>query len=336
MTTQFNILFVVGIKHTFYCNECNDFDFIIPSDTSLLLKNGRLISKIRDGKLYVLYEADESNLPLKSIAGNTLRAGLKLNNPFFYNFTKPEIDISLTSLYQNKATENKLDNAKGISLVGRIFCHQISKPVRPVKVVLKNNLGNTLQTDTITSSNERSSLSYNLAAETIGILTVEEIYIGEKQNTTYYSYNEMLGKNIFGMVEITIADNFYSSAPEFDLKFEAKPETQKYYVIAKNFSDQDLNQLSVSDNGFAADIRPKIDFIKINPEKFTEHEIKPSLLSDSSSKLVLFMSQGLVSRSEKARKNIQLSKNGDILIKHLPQPAIEKSDANIIIQISKP
>jgi hypothetical protein len=44
----------------------------------------------------------------------------------------------------------------------------------------------------------------------------------------------------------------------------------------------------------------------------------------------------LVPRQEKARKKIQLTLNGDVIIPHLPQPSADKFKSEIIIQISKP
>ena len=53
------------------------------------------------------------------------------------------------------------------------------------------------------------------------------------------------------------------------------------------------------------------------------------------SKLSLFKSQTEVPRQEKARRNIQLVKNGEVLITNLPQLGADKIHGDIIIHLSK-
>ena len=60
------------------------------------------------------------------------------------------------------------------------------------------------------------------------------------------------------------------------------------------------------------------------------------MLGDSDIKVVLFKSNEVVTRQEKGRQNIQLRKNGEELIPHLPQPGAGKPTGNMIIHLSKP
>jgi hypothetical protein len=60
------------------------------------------------------------------------------------------------------------------------------------------------------------------------------------------------------------------------------------------------------------------------------------MLGGGNIRVVLFKSQAVVARREKARKKIQLKKNGDILIAHLPQPSGDRANGNVIVRISKP
>ena len=91
------------------------------------------------------------------------------------------------------------------------------------------------------------------------------------------------------------------------------------------------NQLSVTDGGFTEEGRAEITFTKVTAGSFTASDISPDLLTDSSSKVVLFKSQAGVARSDQARKKIQLKKNGEVLIAHCPslqpirQPQIRSS-----------
>ncbi len=138
------------------------------------------------------------------------------------------------------------------------------------------------------------------------------------------------------MIEIKIDSTFYTRPPEFALSFAAKQETLKYYVVAKNYSDSEFAQLSVLDAGFTGEGRSQINFIKVLPIDFTLTEISPTLLGNDDSKIALFKSETAVTRQEKARQKIQLQKNGDVLIPHLLQPASDRPNSDLIVQLVKP
>ena len=338
---QFRTLFKATISHTYYSQGCRDFIFIIPADTAQLLKSGKLIAKMREDKLYVLFEADETDTALVSIEGKTLRIGLKLLNPFFSNFTDLDFDFnSSRPLYQNLSTPDALDAAQAITLVGKVFSHSLADTERPVTVTLKDAKGQVLQTDTITATNDRLTVSYDLTGQAAGAYSVEESYSGNTKTTAYYSDAELQGEGIFGVIEIKIDSTFYTRPPEFVLSFAAKQETLKYYVVAKNYRDSEFAQLSVLDAGFTGEGRTQINFTKVIPDDFTEDDISPTLLGNGDAQIALFKSETAVTRQEKARKNIQLQKqkNGGVeeLIKHLPQPAADKANADLIVQLVKP
>ena len=92
----------------------------------------------------------------------------------------------------------------------------------------------------------------------------------------------------------------------------------------------------MTDAGYNEDTRPQVQFTKVSQGAFAATDISPSLLTNSSSRVVLFKSQSPIPRLEKARRKIQLSKNSDVIIKHLPLPGKDKSNSDMIIQISKP
>ena len=68
MTTTFRILCTLAIAHSYYSDGCRDFDFVIPADTTGVFRNGKLIAKVLDGALTVLYEADEGASALAPLA----------------------------------------------------------------------------------------------------------------------------------------------------------------------------------------------------------------------------------------------------------------------------
>lgn len=269
MTTLYKILFTVNVSHSYYVSGCMDFEFVLNADSEQLLRNFRLIAKVRADKLFILYEANDTGTALLIAAGKTIRIGLKLLNPYFSNITDLPITVKkkpVIYLYRNTANPSALDIPKEI--------------------------GN-------------------------------------------YSDPEIMQAGLSGIVEIRIHRSFYTSAPAFTISFNARKETLKYYIVARNYNANELNQLSVTDNGFTEDERLQITFSKLTSDAFATDDISPSLFAGSDTSVLLFKSQALIDRREKGRKKIQLHKNGDVLIRHLPQPGAERVNGDLIINISK-
>ena len=346
---QFHTLFTVSIVHTYYSQGCKDFSFVIPTDSTQLLKNGKLIAKIYEGKLYVLFQQDETGQALVSLTGKMLRFGLKLLNPFFSNFT----DFNLSySLYRNFTTPDAIDSAQSINFVGNLFSYELKKTPRPIAVNLKDHNDQILQANIVTVENDRSTISYDFQRtnQAIGLYFIEESDASNIKTTNYYFDPELQQQDLFGVLEIAITDSFYATPPEFVIAFTSKQETLQYYVIAQNYSDAEFNQLAVTDAGEAG--RLSINFTKFLPndtytkwldnanppnENAAKNNISPILLGNDSKKIALFSSPvAAVTRQEKARQKIQLRKNGDVLISHLPQPRSDHPTANLIVQLSKP
>lgn len=339
MTTKFRMLFTVGITHAYYSGRCKDFAFVVPADTAQALRNGKLLAKVRDGKLHVLLEADAADAALASATGMTLRFGLVLLKRSLANVTAFDFDFrSARPLYRNGTQAEVLDAAEERILVGKMFSHAFTDSARPVTATLKDRHGRILQTETIEASHDRSTVSYDLTSREAGPYTVEEDYSSTTGSRPYYVDTELHRQGVLGVLEIEIGGGFYSSPPDFEIIFHAKEETLKYYVVAKNFNDADLDQLTVTDVGFADDGRPQVHFTKVAVASFTPEDIAPALLlaQDGGAKAALFKSQSPVARQDKARRKIQLKKNGEVLIKNLPQPAEDQAKADVIFQLSKP
>jgi len=83
---RFHELLQLEVSHQYYADSCRDFQFLMPEDTAQLLRNGRLVAKDKAGGLQIVFEgADRARVRVVSAAGEALRVGLKLNNPYFSN-----------------------------------------------------------------------------------------------------------------------------------------------------------------------------------------------------------------------------------------------------------
>jgi len=146
---------------------------------------------------------------------------------------------------------------------------------------------------------------------------------------------ELLREGFFCLVEIRIAAGFYVTPPEFEIGFDAREDTLKYFVVARNYSAGEFNQLEVTDAGFSADGRPKIDFVRVAASAFTAADLPAEVLGGADVRVALFRSQQSVARQDKARKRIQLARNNDVIIPQLPQPGAAAATANLVVHLSK-
>lgn len=269
MRIQYKTLFTLAVTHAWYGGICRDLGFVLTGDAERLQRGARLILKELDGRLHVLFEADEGGAPVVSAAGRSLRIGLKLLNPLFSNFSVLPVDPSAgAAFYTNAADPARLD--------------------APRAVVLQD-------------------LDPELARE-----------------------------GIFGVVDIRLDAGFSTNPPAFEIAFTAREETLRYYLVVKRYSTAEISQLTVSDAGFTEEGRAEIRFTRVPAEDIAPAEIQPSLLGNAEATVVLFRSQAPVARQSRGRRKIQLSRNGEVLIEHLPQPGAERATADLIVHLSKP
>lgn len=337
MNTHFGILFSVKVAHSYYSGTCDDFEYLIPSDSAVLLRNRRIIFRMRNGACYFFGEKDETNVPIVPVTGITLRLGLRLTNPNFSNFTNLNLRSGATPLYRNLATPGALDAPVETVLTGALFSYPLTKTGRPVTVTVKDGNNNLVQTTTVTDPSDSTPVSVDLTGHPSGLYSLNEKLGGSTKKSAYYVDPELARQAIFGILEIKIGEDFpFATPPELVLNFSAREETLKFYVVGKNYTSTELNLLTVTDAGYNEESRPRIQFTRVSQGAFTATDISPSLLAGSGSRVVLFKSQNPVARREKARRKIQLGKNPDVLIRHLPSPSAGQPNSDIIVQISKP
>lgn len=147
---------------------------------------------------------------------------------------------------------------------------------------------------------------------------------------------ELMREGPFCVVEIAVDAGFYAAPPGFEVAFEAREETLKYYVVARNYTLAEFNQLAVTDEGFGAQARPQIDFTRVPPSQFGDEDLSTAMLGDAEARIAMFRSDQKVARRGEARKRIQLARNNDPIISQLPQPGPGDATANLVIHLSKP
>jgi len=355
MTSGFTIKYVdlltLGVTHEYYSGDCRDFEFVPASDTVRLMRKLRLLPRVKEGRWIVACQVNEDKSPVASVAGKTLRIGLRPSHPYFGNFTEygfaPRAAIPV---YRNSGDAGRLDAPFTAVPIAPVFSCELSSGVRPVSVRLEDPAGATVRLKdpagalvralTVTADAAASSVSFDLTGERSGLYTVEETYPAETHSTKYYLDPELTSKGVFAVVEITTDAAFHASAPVFKIALAARKETLKYYVVARNYSQGEMQNLTISDTGFDVDERLQVTFERVEEAKFDKKEdIPPDQLKtapEDKVHVVLFKSEALVARRAKSRSGIQLIHNADVLYKQLPQPPVHRPDANMIVHLVKP
>ncbi|WP_437316185.1 hypothetical protein [Sorangium sp. So ce385] len=336
MMIQLKTLLSLAVSHDYYGGVCKDVRFVIPEDVSRSMRGALLLVKIVEGVLHVLYRADEDGAPIVSAAGTTLRIGLSVQDPRFANITEGFAPADGVLHYRNATAPGKLDAPAKVALAGSSLSRALSAPARPVTVTLRDASGRALRAETITTQNDRSAVSFDLTGVTPGACGLEEIYPGGVSRTSaHYVDPELRREAAFGVIELRIDSGFYAAAPAFEVSFRARRETLKYYLVARGFTNGDVDHLSVQDNGFMDQGRPEVRFVKVPPSEFTPAEISADLLGGRDAKVLLFKSESPVARQENGRKKIQLMRNSEVMIEHLPQPGADRATTDLIVHLSK-
>lgn len=336
MNVQFLRLFTLQVAHGFYAGPCRDFAFIVPAETAARLRGGRLLARELEGVLHVLYEAGEDGEPRSPIAGVTLRMGLQLLNPYFGNITALPAGFPRARLrYTNAAAPAALAREADVTFVADTFAHPLGNAGRPATVTLRDGAGAVVQQDTVTAADGRMAVSYDLRGRPAGPLALQAAFPGPATETAALYLGAEL-RDAAVVVEVTVAEAFYGAPPAFRVTFEAREEVLSYYVVVDGYTPVELASLAVSDQGFGEDGRPEVTFTRIGPDDFAQADLPASLLAPAGEAVVLFRSGAQLARRERARRRIQLSKNGDVLMANLPQPGVERAQADLILHLSKP
>lgn len=325
MKTQFLTLFTLTVTHQYYGDAiCPDFDFMLAEHSRQALDGARLLARVQDGRLHVLFETALDNTPLRAIAGLELLIGLRLGNPAFEYFT--EALPAFLPLYTNIATA--LNAPQACDLVARLFTPTAAMPERPLTLALYRACDDALM------------LTREIKpGEVMPTLDLQHWQAGcyrMTQQTSAGSVSRALvlapclaDARVWGIVNIRVSEDFWSNPapPDFQIKFMARKETLSYYIVAPT-DWSDFDKLSVSGNS--------LTFDKLKPDDFPQEGISPTQLGLPTFQALLFRSQLPVQRSAVASLKIQLKRNGNTLVKNLPLPRADMPSARFVVHLSKP
>ena len=334
--TGYTPLLTLSVTHPYYRENCRDFDMILPADGVQLLRDGRMTARVQDGALVIFRGNNGEGEPLAKVAGSRLRVGLRLANPQLANLTRYDYDPrSGFPLFCNDTDPTLLDPPVIVTPCGRLLSHALRSAGCPLTVTLSNRDRQTLAVQTVTDAAPVTSVFFDLSGRPAGPYTVEEDDGGATQQTVYYLEPELVPRGLFAMVELNVDDLFYDTAPRLTVELAAREELLRYYVVVHNYSDKEIAQLAVTDAGHEAGDPALLTFDRLLASDDDAEKLTIDLLSGVGATVVLFRSAQQLTRREDGLKKIQLTKNGDVLIRHLPQPGPDRVNGDVIIHISK-
>ena len=159
---------------------------------------------------------------------------------------------------------------------------------------------------------------------------------GSVATAQLYVSAELRNAGAWGILAVKIDAGMYAAPAAFSINFTARQQQLKYFVVASNFTPTEFDQLDISDKGFGDESRTEVTFDKVPTASFTAADIAPSLLDDGTGRIVMFRSQAPVARRERGLRKLQLNRNGDVLVEHLPQPGADRAQAHLIVHLTKP
>ena len=328
---HFRTLWTVEVRHAFFGGACDALRFVVPAATLRALAGLRAIARERDGRLHVLIETDEADQPLVDAVGATLRFGLAPREPSFALVTVPTgLAVGETAVWDNAADPALLAGPRAVRLSGETARLAPRSSTRPLAMRLLDAASAERATATLASRDEAWTLPFTLPR---GRWRIEEFPPGPPVAWDLAIDPELAGA--WGLLELTASAAHVAAGQAFTLSFDARADTLRYYVVASRFSAAEFDQIQVHDAGFAAEGRPQIVFDRILPAAFDASHLAPALLDPSASaRIALFEAQGAVARRARGPTGIELHRNGDVLIGHLPQPGADRHDAQFVVHLS--
>lgn len=330
MSIHFRTLFSVEVAHGYYPAPTADLAFEVPAATPALAA-GKLLVRVHHGRLVVLFEADEAGLPLRDIGGTTLLIGLRAVNPYLANFTESPVAPGSLPLFANRSQPRALD-----TLAARLIAdRQRIEPTLPGRpLTLRWRLGAQIVAEQTLVTGE-SLAEFATRDWPAGGYTLTEDDGGVPLVGQWVLHPELAGQHPWGMLEVTIASAFYADPPLFTVALNPRREQLKYYVVARNYSGSEFGQLNVNDAGAGEQGRPPLVFDRVEAADFADDDLPPEVIGDAGTRVVLFQSQGEADRRAGGYRKLQLRRNTEVLVQHLPQAGSDRAQARFIVHLAK-
>jgi len=338
MRTKYRPLWIVKIRHDFFGGDCDALEFIVPASSRRILAGARTIARVRDGQLVTLVEIGEDDRPIANEAafvGRTLHFGLKPRSAHFEHFTAPnEVPSGQRVWWTNRDDAAALAGPRGLWLSGERLRIEPASAARPVDIRVLTPEGEVGAFLRVESGEEGRTLTDRLPA---GEWLVEETVSGVTTTRTCLVDGELADSGCWGVLSLTVDAAHLDAGNDFTIGLPARVDRLRYYVVGDRFSATDLDEIEIRDGGFAAEGRPELRFRRVLPGAFGSEHLRPELLDASGgARIALFESSSALERRFRGPTRIELLRNGDVLVGHLPAPGADRPDAQFVVHLNKP
>lgn len=345
-SSSFGRLGSVALRHPFFADGLlRGARFIEPSDARALMRAGRLQSRVRDGAWHLLGERFGGAPRVALGDDRVLWLGVDADLAALGHVTLPLAGAGQTALFTNAAAFGAFDAVQPVRLVSGLFALPLASPRRPLDVTLRHGSGAVLARHAVAGND--SVVSLDLRALPPGLVRAEEDdAIDAPRITSLLVHPELQAAGAGIVVALRFSAALYAAAtpPAWHIDVGVAAERLEYYVVARRFSAAEFGQLQVRDEGFTDDARPQLLFDRIDADALdATADLTPAQMgvanvgaNATDTRIALFRSRGAVPRRERARRRVQLARNNDVLVEHLPQPDAARAKAQFVIHLAKP
>ena len=340
MNASFGRLASLELRSPYFTSGLlRDARFHLADDGLALLRAGRLQTRLRDGVWHLLVERNGSAPRVALADGRTLWLGIQPGGGSWAHVTRPLLAPGQAALVVNGAAFGTLDPPRPVQLASGIHVLALASAARPVTVTLRRGPAEPLAQQVVRGAGDGASLDLRALPE--GLYEVEQDDGNAPPVTTTLLVHAALhaaGVPLVAGLRMSAALYGAAQPPVWHVDFAATSQRLEYYVVARNFAANEFSQLQVSDQGFNADGRPPILFDRLEQAALDPaQDLTPALMGAApGARIALFRSRAPVARRERARRRLQLARNGDVLIDHLPQPDASRATSQFVIHLSKP
>ncbi len=374
MYINYHRLFNLHYSHDYYVNGKPSGMSLQPtSETSRLLKGGKMLFKTTPGGVTVLYRALQDEItPMVNLPYLRLRFVLKVSNPAKF-LTVTNLDSASSKKYkspsllyfkndpasasvnpnQPEAIEHELIDAVRPSLF--TFSFTMSDPPEEILlritdetdslvIIGKDESGDPIPAEWILIKNEDDIYrnQVDLRGKQTGkyVITIRNAADTETlKEETIYVDDELWGQNIMGIVDLIYQQDdgqLYGETEEYELRFNRKQTRWKYFIVLKNRSID-----FTEDDLFIEDTQPEDADFYAAADFSREGDAPHESIRIQGNDTVIFKSNAPVPFFELPKTDLRLKKidtsETTVLIKNLPNPSpqgvVKKNGDELVSEI---
>ena len=337
MNLRYASLATLAVEHAFFGNGDAAFSWLLTDAVQAHARKRRVLLKAVGQQLHIANERDESDTPFLPVQDAVLRFGLQWSHRHLDILTASAINRPNLPLFHNASNPNQLAAAEPVRLSGPALRHVLRHSDRPLQVELRDAADQILIPALVANSDDVEEISFSHYALPEGrYVVVETADDMSEQRTQYVVDSSLLRATPDVVFELHLADDMVANPVELVASFAAINASLKYYLVLKNFSNAQQAELNIVDQGAADDGRPSLSFNKLQSDAFTADDLPPDSLIKGDENVILFKSDTSPPRQAAVRHKLQLRRNAEVVIPHLPHAGLDQRNTDVIVYLANP